>query len=228
LNKLKSTKISAVFLAAILVAGTIATISPSFMTNAQAISEYGKDSYKSKDSSSVFVKKINCNNINVNVNGLEITVLPPALSGLLTDEAQAVDEGQYGSSSYGSGEGSSGGGQSGYDNNSFKFVCINNNNNTVIAVNETTPQPQQPKTCEECFTHNLSLEQVNRVSAVLSNTNFTSLQVLCEFTLSNPTVSNENKLFLISNIFLRAGIPDEDTMRVLECLDRLGLIILPS
>ena len=139
-SKIVSTKFNAIFLAAILVAGTITAVYPSFVIGAEAQSEtlyevdsykqpYGKDSYKSKDSSSAIVKKVKCNNINVNVNGLEITALPPSLSGLLTDDAQATDEGERGASSYGSGEGSYGsGGQSGYDNkNSFKFVCINNN-----------------------------------------------------------------------------------------------------
>ena len=55
---------------------------------------YGKDSYKSKDNS-VFVKKINCNNINVNINGLELDVLPPALANLLQG-----DEGERGAGSY--------------------------------------------------------------------------------------------------------------------------------
>jgi hypothetical protein len=109
-------------------------------------STYGKDnSYKSKDSSSssVSIKKIKCNNINVNVNGLELTTLPQALGGLLSDGER--NEGQYGSYGYV-------GGPSGYDNNSFKFVCINNNNNTVIGGGE---EPE-PLTCEECFTKNLS------------------------------------------------------------------------
>src|SRR5918993_368180 len=98
---------------------------------------YGKDNYKSKDSNKI-VKKINCNNINVNVNGLELNGLPPALTSLLTG-GEATDEGQYGDSSFRSGYGN---GQPSYDNNSFKFVCINNNNNTVVFVNETTPEPE--------------------------------------------------------------------------------------
>jgi hypothetical protein len=171
-NSTKTTKISSIFLAAILVAGTITAVYPSFVIGAEAQSEtyygvdsykqsYGKDnSYKSKDSSSALLKKIKCNNIDVNVNGLEITALPPSLSGLLTDEAQAADEGERGASSYGSGEGSYGsGGQSGYDNkNSFKFVCINNNNNTVVG-GEEEPEVQEPEPeiCEECFAANSTL-----------------------------------------------------------------------
>ena len=71
---------------------------------------YGKDnkdnSYdKSKDSSSVNVKKIVCNNFNI--NGLDFGALPPALNGL-TSESQAADEGANGASSFGSGSGGDG------------------------------------------------------------------------------------------------------------------------
>ena len=137
---------SAIFLATLLVLGTIAAFSPSFMTTASAQvesyygmdnnnykSQYVKDNYKSKDSNSVFVKKINCNNVNVNVNGLELNGLPPFLSNLLFDEDSDGD-----ANSYVSGERSYGSGQSGYDKD-FKFVCINNNNNTVIEAEEPVP-----------------------------------------------------------------------------------------
>src|SRR5829696_6118857 len=227
-----TTKISTIFLAIVLVAGTIALSPPSFMNVAQATSDhekyddkksygkdrdesrdhekyddkksygkdrddkksygkdrdesrdhekyddkksygkdrdeskytsYGKDrdSDKSKDSS-VNIKKVKCNNVNVNVNGLELNVLPPVLSGLIESEAQASDEGERGASSYGSGNGGSyGGGQSSSDGD-FKFVCINNNNNTVVGVDEDEdgvtppPQPIEDK-CEECFNANATL-----------------------------------------------------------------------
>ena len=67
---------------------------------------YGKDnSYdKSKDSSSAFVKKVKCNNINVNVNGDIDIGASQALSGLATDdEAQAADEGEVGANTLGNG-----------------------------------------------------------------------------------------------------------------------------
>src|SRR5688500_11212119 len=72
-NSTKTTKISSIFLAAILVAGTIAISSPSFMRDVQAQpdydgtynnyeNDYGKDDRdKSKDNK--IVKKVNCNNI---------------------------------------------------------------------------------------------------------------------------------------------------------------------
>src|SRR5829696_7983234 len=137
-----TTKISTIFLAIVLVAGTIALSPPSFMNVAQATSDhekyddkksYGKDRDKSKSygkdrdesrdhekyddkksygkdrdeskytsygkdrdsdkskDSSVNIKKVKCNNVNVNVNGLELNVLPPVLSGLIESEAQASD-----------------------------------------------------------------------------------------------------------------------------------------
>ena len=82
-----TTKINAGFLALVLIVGTFAALSPSFMTDAQGFlmdknyksdygmnshddkKSYGKDSnnnyYKSKDSSS----NVKCNNININLNG---------------------------------------------------------------------------------------------------------------------------------------------------------------
>jgi hypothetical protein len=171
LNKIVLTKkTSAIFLATVLVLGTITLFLPSFMTGAQAQeyydgiennyeNDYGKDDRdKSKDNK--IVKKVNCNNINANVNGLEIDGLPPALSGLAASEA---DEGERDVNSYGSYDSS--GQQSGYDNNNnnnnFKFVCINNNNNTVIGGEgeEEEPIPEPDLACEECFAANITLQR---------------------------------------------------------------------
>src|SRR5215216_1984305 len=106
--------------------------------NAQAEPYYGMD----KDRKDVSVKSIKCNNINVNVNGLELNLTSvPFLSNLLASEANA-DEGERGANSYGSGSGSYDDKKSDSDN--FRFVCINNNNNTVVAVNE--PPSEEPTT----------------------------------------------------------------------------------
>ena len=109
-NSTITTKISAAFLATVLVAGIIALSHPSFMVGAQAAPGYGMDSYdKKSNGKDVSVKKVKCNNINVNVNGLELnTTSVPFLSDLLGSEVQASDEGYRGASCYGSGEGSYG------------------------------------------------------------------------------------------------------------------------
>ena len=123
-------KSNALFFAALLLVGAITASSSLFMLGAQAEPYYGMD----KERKVVSVSSLKCNNINVNVNGLELDILPPALSTLLTGgEADAT------AYSYGS----NGGQQSGYDNNNnnFKSVCINNNNNTVIGIDDGVRTP---------------------------------------------------------------------------------------
>ena len=137
------------------------------MVGAQAQEYYGMErDYKKPDKKDVSVKNVKCNNINVNVNGLELnTTSVPFLSKLLASDGQ---DGYGGANSYGSY--GYGGQQSGYDNkNSFKFVCINNNNNivatggggnptepdTTLAVTKTvtcTPNDTFPQTLFACQT----------------------------------------------------------------------------
>jgi hypothetical protein len=151
---------SDIFLTIVLIVGTFAVIYPSFMVGAHAQQfngmdqkynsyepdygmdnsydkkPYGKDnSYDtSKDSSSVNVKKIKCNNINVNLNGFSGNEIGASttsgLGALATDEPQASDQGEIGANSFGSDDGR----PSGSDTDS-RFVCINNNNNSEISNN---------------------------------------------------------------------------------------------
>jgi hypothetical protein len=96
-NKIISTKKTiAFFLATLLILGTLATITPSFMVGAQAVPEYGMErDYKKSDKKDVSVKNVKCNNINVNVNGLELNLTSvPFLSGLLASEAHEGERGQ--------------------------------------------------------------------------------------------------------------------------------------
>ena len=146
MSKTLTTKANSVFLATVLVAGIIALSYPSFMIGAQAQEfgmdqrynnhekDYGMDSYdkkpyekdnsydKYKDSSSVNVKKIVCNNFNI--NGLDLGGAS-ALNGL-TGGPQAADEGANGANSFGSGSGSDGRSSS-HDGDNTKVVCIFNN-----------------------------------------------------------------------------------------------------
>ena len=230
MSKEVSTKeINAGFLAIVLIVGTFAAISPSFMIGAHAQQygldpnsyesdygmdnsyddkqSYGKDSNsydKSKDSSTL-VKKIKCNNINANLNGfngVEIGTLPTALTGLATDEAQATDEGEVGASSSGSGSGSDGGRPSGSDNDSR--ICINNNDFTVVVGEEPVPQEPVPpdpaiRECEKCFTKNLKPEQLEVVEL--------ALKPGIDITIGGETITIDSLLELCTE--LKVATPDE-------------------
>jgi hypothetical protein len=241
---------SAIFLAIVLIAGTIA-ISSSFMTNSQAqpyhedrmdnmYNSYGPPEYpsyqpdykpiypsyekdnrdKSKDSSkSVSINKIKCINNNININGVNSGDINIGNKG-----GVAAAEGYSGSGA------NSYGGEGYYDGHSKKdkgFECIINNNNTNINLVGGGNQTEQ-LTCEECFTENLSVEQLNNLTDVLSRAPYQNLEGLCEV-LSNTTIgTNQERLVILVFIFNAAGITDEDTiLRVLKCLDELGLIIVP-
>jgi hypothetical protein len=247
-NKFLSTKKTiSLFLAFILVTGTIALSSPSSMRDVQAQqgydgidnnyeNDYGKDnSYKSKDNK--IVKKVKCNNINVNLNGLELSGLPPSLGGLLNGGEGDVN-------SYGSYDGSEVQ-QSGYDNNNnnFKFVCINNNNNTVIGGEE----PEPSELCEECFGANITLQGAI-VNFLVNNANNNNTIIFTDvegrvLEIGPDVVTIEQLCALIegvsiplTDVFLDFTIralvglfgttdPQEGIAALIECLLEAGVIV---
>jgi uncharacterized protein YxeA len=254
LNKIISTKTtSAIFLAIVLIAGTIA-LSPTFFMvgTAQATSDhekdydkydkksyeqdshddrksyeqdnyksteyqsYGKDnSYKSKDSSSVSVKKIKCNNINVNLNGfngIQVNAVPPStLNALATGEAQTADEGEKGASSFGSGERNNNVYQ--HNDKDFRFVCINNNNFEVV---EDGTTPTEPPTCEECFTI-LTEEQID---IVLDFFGVSSIAEFCDVLLMSDNPVGEP---LFRGLLQIIEVTPENIDSVVACLERIGV-----
>ena len=79
-------KIISIFLSIILVIGTLTAYVPSIsMTKAHALSEYGEmttnsnDNYKSTKHSSFEKDNIECNNFNLNLNGLDVDAIPESL-----------------------------------------------------------------------------------------------------------------------------------------------------
>ena len=138
------TKISAVFLSSVLIAGTIAALLPSFMIGAQADPYYGMDRDYKKVDKKISVSYMKCNNININVNGLTLDVFPPFLGGGEV-AASAAEDANSDASSYPGNGGSDGGAE--FKN--FKYICINNNNNTVIQQPPVVPPVEG---CEQCFT----------------------------------------------------------------------------
>ena len=189
MNNIISTKTtSSIFLATLLLLGTLATILPS--AQAQPYYEDGYESeytqymqdykseyplypdnsdYKSKDSSSSVINKIKCNNINSNNNGVDVSLGVPNNDDAIAEAQAADNEGQATSAN-----------EWGYGNeykqnsNDFKFVCVNNNDNefNVVVVNETTPIPPPPPpdtiTCEECFEETLSPLAFAQLNAFLA------------------------------------------------------------
>jgi hypothetical protein len=101
------------------------------ISNANAIADFDKG-----DRKQVSVSSLKCNNINVNVNGLELEVLPPFLGG---EVAATVTDGESNTNSFANNESNDGS-----EINDFRFICINNNNNTVIQ--EEEPIPPTPPT----------------------------------------------------------------------------------
>ena len=222
MNIIKLTKKSnALFFAALLSVGTIAASSPLFMLGAQAEPYYGMD----KDRKVVSVSSLKCNNINVNANGLELDVLPPSLSALLT--GGEADDDLY---SYGSGERNYGSESSG-SKTDVRFICINNNNNNTVIEEEqippTPPTPPEPQTCEECFTTNLKAEEISRLlSATVS---FSTLKQLCDFIDENfqDAIQRQFISSYLLNAALSAGIPTDKINDILDCLEKIYGVVFP-
>jgi hypothetical protein len=108
---------------------------------------YGKDNSYDKSKDSVIVKKIKCNNININLNGFSGNKIgtdpkedPKSELGILTAEAE--DEGSNGANFGNNGRGGHDDRSSGHDSNS-RFVCINHNDNKGGA-------GEEPKKCDDC------------------------------------------------------------------------------
>ena len=124
-------------------------------------SSYGKDKSKDSSSNSVSIKKIKCNNINANLNGIGVNVglsnNGPVTEPLaLAQEVEDNNEDEIESNSIESNEDESYEGKyvKSDSNTNSKIVCINNNNNGPIG-EEVEPIS---KLCEECFAANSTLQ----------------------------------------------------------------------
>ncbi|HET8793212.1 MAG TPA: hypothetical protein VFM31_05430 [Nitrososphaeraceae archaeon] len=126
--------------------------------NANAIADFDKGDRKQQ----VSVSSLKCNNINVNVNGLELSVLPPFLGG--GDLAAEAVGSNTDPSSFAAGNN-----EDGLQFNDFRFICINNNNNTVIEAEEPIPPTPPVDPCEECFIQTLNSTQFAALEFSLDN-----------------------------------------------------------
>ena len=175
----KTTKISSVFLATVLIAGMIAS-SPSFITNALAFEmgdnygndNYGNDNYRDDNyrnhvAKDVSFKKIDCSNKNWNSNGVELNQLPETLTGLATAQAQSGDNARDG---FNNGERNIGG----HIDKDKNPLCISINKNTNAGVGNPPPPPPveecDPEALEECFENSLAPQYFTVLQGLLSPT----------------------------------------------------------
>ena len=229
-SKIVSSKItSAIFLAIVLVAGTIAAISslsssPSFMINAQAQPYHGVDnSYeKSKDisSKSISVNKVKCINDNININGVNSGDVNVGNKGQV---ATSNAEGNLDAYSSDSSEGYY------YDDDYKKlFDCIinNNNNNTNIvtggAGNVTDGNGNVTDTCDTdvraCFDARLNDTQLQDIEDLFPFTTTILLDPQPPLTITIQSLDDFCEAFegitdlrilepILRDVLFEAGIP---------------------
>ena len=213
------------FLAAILVAGTITALFPSFMVGtAQATPYPDMDREKKEDKKSVSVSSLKCNNINVNINGLELSVLPPFLGGEVA--AEAVEDGETNANSF-AGNGES---NSVSQINDFRFICINNNNNTVVGAEEQIPPAPPVDECAEdveaCFEEFLSPGDLDALTTALANGLTVPTEPLGEVTFNSfadiceelEGLTEFELLTVMGDILGTVGIVPADINGLVDCI----------
>jgi hypothetical protein len=153
-NTIATRKTISLFLAFMLIAGTITAFYPSssFMTEVHAAlsADYETMLMMNDDNNNYKLKylpykkeDINCNNFNLNGNGLNINKIPESLRSLLASQTQEDLQGEVeGTDSktniFDNGEKRFG---YGYDNNDFVYKCINNNDNEQSTPPISPPPP---------------------------------------------------------------------------------------
>ncbi len=142
-------KINSIFLAVVLVVGTFAAVYPSFIigVNAQAERDYGYDN----DRKDVSASSLKCNNINVNLNGIEANIGGAVDSeGAAAAPASTQGNEQSSASLAGNDERNNNWVKKFVDKD-FGVICISNNNNNNILAGEEEELPTPPISCEDCF-----------------------------------------------------------------------------
>ena len=146
MNKSVKTNV-AIFLAATLVTGIFAMISPSFI-DVEASGDQRDNKHKDNrhaKSNGVNIKFI-CNQNNIDVGGIDIQ--PRDIVSTLTEAQAQGEEGnqELSANSIQNGErnhGERNGEFKQHDGKNFVFICNNNNNGNV--------PPVEPETCDDCF-----------------------------------------------------------------------------
>src|SRR5215203_2410042 len=137
------------FLVAVLVAGIISISFQSFIdteATGDKRDHHNKHKYYKSNDPSVIVKKITCNNLNVNINGLRMDISPDDIASELSTQAQTDNDNNnedISANSIGPGEGNN----LYTDKNDFEgfiYICIDN----INAQDSSAPPPPVPPTDE--------------------------------------------------------------------------------
>jgi hypothetical protein len=190
-------------------------------------SSYDKDrDYdKSKDSKSVSIKILKCNNINANLNNIDANIGSSPVDGDTTGQDSSVGE----SLAAQGGETISGNDDKSFINReiNFAFICINNNNN--VFSNETTLIPPEQLNCETCFTTILTEDELNAIIADFEVEGIDSLQDICNFVDANSQTEEgrSNIAFVLANAFSNAEVSLDLLNNILECFEEVYGGIFP-
>jgi len=175
--------------------------------------KYNKDS-----SSSVFVKKVKCNNINVNINGLNANIGLPN-NGPVTEPLSLAQEDGDDETKSNSIENDNDGRDGHSDSVKDSTLCINNNNNIVIEEKPIPPTPPESLTCEECFEKFLSQDEIDLFGELFGST----IDRFC-ILFTNP----ENEIVVPEDAFRMAlpGVDSEDIDDLIDCLEEQGVVFI--
>src|SRR5215208_4681708 len=177
------------FLVAVLVAGIISISFQSFIdteATGDKRDHHNKHKYYKSNDPSVIVKKITCNNLNVNINGLRMDISPDDIASELSTQAQTDNDNNnedISANSIGPGEGNN----LYTDNNDFEgfiYICIDN----INAQDSSASPPPVPPTDETTSDETTSDETT---SDETTSDETTSDEITSDETTSDETTSDE-------------------------------------
>ena len=143
------------FLVAVLIAGIIAISFQSFIDIEASGDKRGDHHNKHKDyrsnDPSVIVKKITCNNFNVNINGLRMDISPDDIASELSAQAQTDNDNNnkyISANSLGNGERNNQY-KDNHDFDGFIYICIDNINSQGSSASPPSVPPTDETTTDE-------------------------------------------------------------------------------
>lgn len=167
-----------------------------------------------ENNNSTLINTFNCiNNNNININGAN-TTNPSSGAQQPQDNNGVQQQGLNGNLAAGLG-------QIDLNKTLVNLCIINNSNNIQTGDGNNTSQPD---VCEECFTLNLSQDQV---TSLLVNAGVNEINNLCDLLagIPNGEEETENLIFLLAQV--EPIVTSGQSIAILLCLDDLGLIEFP-